>query len=258
MGVSQAEALEIVDRAEVRAYGIGKKRLDGHVDRLWVLPTGVICAGDDVNVLGEALAQAKLFDMLQKESPNGRNDRRHRSGVTKEGPAKKRVTSKRTAEEVEEKQESLDPDKQDPEFVSARPDEMDTAAVNSAPHPELWPSPDSVEDDDQEEDPAIEVVPAEPNTNLEFTIKATGLPRNSGLVFKLEGMDATGTETFLTHKSDPQGVAHVVWRSQVPGKVEVSILTKNDNELGSALVSHTFEIIDPAEDRRLGEERGAA
>ena len=33
---------------ELIAYGIGKKRLDGHVDRLWVLPNGVMCAGDDM------------------------------------------------------------------------------------------------------------------------------------------------------------------------------------------------------------------
>lgn len=40
---------------EVTAYGIGKKRLDGHVDRLWLLPNGVVCAGDDVSVLGVRL-----------------------------------------------------------------------------------------------------------------------------------------------------------------------------------------------------------
>jgi hypothetical protein len=42
-------------QAHVAAYGIGKKRLDGHVDRLWVFwPSRQICAGDDVDILGKA------------------------------------------------------------------------------------------------------------------------------------------------------------------------------------------------------------
>ena len=36
---------------EIVVYGIGKKRLDGHVDRMWILPNGVICAGDDVDII---------------------------------------------------------------------------------------------------------------------------------------------------------------------------------------------------------------
>ncbi len=43
---------------EMIAYGIGKKRLDGHVDRIWVLPNGVICAGDDVEPLVLAFIRA--------------------------------------------------------------------------------------------------------------------------------------------------------------------------------------------------------
>lgn len=43
---------------EMIAYGIGKKRLDGHVDRIWVLPNGVICAGDDVEPLVLAFMRA--------------------------------------------------------------------------------------------------------------------------------------------------------------------------------------------------------
>jgi hypothetical protein len=39
---------------EVVAYGIGKKRRDGHVDRLWVLPNGLVCGGDDVEELALA------------------------------------------------------------------------------------------------------------------------------------------------------------------------------------------------------------
>lgn len=30
------------------AYGIGKKRLDGHVDRLWYVYPGIVLGGDDV------------------------------------------------------------------------------------------------------------------------------------------------------------------------------------------------------------------
>lgn len=37
---------------EVVAHGIGKKRADGVVERLWLLPNGVVCAGDDVGDLG--------------------------------------------------------------------------------------------------------------------------------------------------------------------------------------------------------------
>lgn len=36
---------------EITAYGLGKKRKDGHVDRLWVLPNGTICGGDDAEPL---------------------------------------------------------------------------------------------------------------------------------------------------------------------------------------------------------------
>lgn len=31
------------------SYGIGKKRADGHVDRLWILPNGAVTLGDDVD-----------------------------------------------------------------------------------------------------------------------------------------------------------------------------------------------------------------
>lgn len=39
-----------VPAREVIAYGIGKKRVDGTVDRLWVLPSGMICTGEDIDV----------------------------------------------------------------------------------------------------------------------------------------------------------------------------------------------------------------
>jgi hypothetical protein len=42
-----------LDIGQFYVYGIGKKRLDGHVDRLWILPPrGIICAGDDVDIIG--------------------------------------------------------------------------------------------------------------------------------------------------------------------------------------------------------------
>lgn len=37
---------------EIIAYGIGKKRIDGCVERLWALPGGTVCGGDDVDSLG--------------------------------------------------------------------------------------------------------------------------------------------------------------------------------------------------------------
>ncbi len=37
---------------QVRAYGIGKKLLDGTMMRLWILETGQICGGDDVDAFG--------------------------------------------------------------------------------------------------------------------------------------------------------------------------------------------------------------
>lgn len=34
-------------KAETINYGIGKKRLDGHVDRIWILSNGCVTLGDD-------------------------------------------------------------------------------------------------------------------------------------------------------------------------------------------------------------------
>lgn len=42
---------------EIVAYGIGKKRADGHVDRLWALPTGEVTCGDDVDDIGIELVE---------------------------------------------------------------------------------------------------------------------------------------------------------------------------------------------------------
>lgn len=66
LGMTTSQALDLRSRSEIRAYGIGKKRLDGHVDRMWILPSGAICTGDDVDVLGEEIAKVRLMDLLRK------------------------------------------------------------------------------------------------------------------------------------------------------------------------------------------------
>jgi hypothetical protein len=43
---------------EIVAYGIGKKRLDGQTDRIWVLPNGAVCGGEDVGDLGVMFVKA--------------------------------------------------------------------------------------------------------------------------------------------------------------------------------------------------------
>lgn len=43
-----------VDQPRADAFGIGKKRLDGHTDRMWVFTDGQVCMGDDVDILGNA------------------------------------------------------------------------------------------------------------------------------------------------------------------------------------------------------------
>lgn len=55
VGVSGGENVETV------CYGIGKKRLDGHVDRFWVLANGSMTFGDDVeNIALNLLRQGFL------------------------------------------------------------------------------------------------------------------------------------------------------------------------------------------------------
>jgi hypothetical protein len=131
-----------------------------------------------------------------------------------------------------------------------------TAQINSAPHPELWPAPLTPEDAEapEGESASIEVVPSSPNVNLEYTMKATGLPVSSGLTWHLTGIEP---ETWFTHKSDPDGVAHVVWRTRAAGTVKVEIFTREPAETGDKVVDTSFEVLDPQADRRLGEERGA-
>jgi hypothetical protein len=43
---------------EVTAYGIGKKLPDGSVQRMWVMPNGIVCSGDDVDVIGIRMVHA--------------------------------------------------------------------------------------------------------------------------------------------------------------------------------------------------------
>lgn len=43
---------------EILIPGIGKKRADGHVDRLWLLPNGIVCAGDDADIIGVNILKA--------------------------------------------------------------------------------------------------------------------------------------------------------------------------------------------------------
>ena len=40
---------------EIVAYGLGAKRTSGQTDRLWLLPDGTVCGGDDQDVLLTAI-----------------------------------------------------------------------------------------------------------------------------------------------------------------------------------------------------------
>jgi hypothetical protein len=164
----------------------------------------------------------------------------------------------RKVENVEEKQDELDPALDDPQFVSPRDPKLKTAELNSAPHPELWPAPDTDPDAERPEGTKAEIniVPRAPSVNFEYVIKAGGLPVNSGLTVLLEQDDQP--DVWLTHKSDPYGDAHIVWRTREPGKVSVKFFTREDGEKGKAVASGTYEIVSPVNDRRFGEARGFA
>jgi hypothetical protein len=49
--------------SEITAYGLGKKLLDDTVMRIWLLPDGTICGGDDLDDIGLALAHMKPIVM---------------------------------------------------------------------------------------------------------------------------------------------------------------------------------------------------
>jgi hypothetical protein len=53
---------------EVICFGIGKKRLDGHTDRLWILPNGAVTLGDDVEVFALDLVRASVAESLKETS----------------------------------------------------------------------------------------------------------------------------------------------------------------------------------------------
>ena len=46
---------------ETTVYGIGKKRLDGHVDRLWLMSNGCVVAGDDIDPVALDLLKKGLM-----------------------------------------------------------------------------------------------------------------------------------------------------------------------------------------------------
>lgn len=52
---------------EITCYGIGKKRADGVTERLWVMPDGSICGGEDVEDLGVAM----LYELGPREITEG-------------------------------------------------------------------------------------------------------------------------------------------------------------------------------------------
>jgi hypothetical protein len=43
---------------EITAYGIGKKQRNGDMVRVWLMPGGFVCGGDDVDDLGVRLVKA--------------------------------------------------------------------------------------------------------------------------------------------------------------------------------------------------------
>jgi hypothetical protein len=50
-----------VPTTQVPCYGLGKKRLDGHTDRIWLLPNGAVTLGDDVEIFAMDLVKASLM-----------------------------------------------------------------------------------------------------------------------------------------------------------------------------------------------------
>jgi hypothetical protein len=48
-------------RGETTNYGIGKKRLDGHVDRIWIMANGCVTLGDDVEPISLDLLKSGML-----------------------------------------------------------------------------------------------------------------------------------------------------------------------------------------------------
>jgi len=40
---------------QIAVYGIGKKKPDGETYRMWVLPNGIVCCGDDVDTIATSI-----------------------------------------------------------------------------------------------------------------------------------------------------------------------------------------------------------
>lgn len=114
------------------------------------------------------------------------------------------------------------------------------AQINSAPHPELWPAPLTPEGAVSEGTATVQVDPVSPRVNAEYLIKVSGLPVSSGLTWHLTGSEP---ETWLTHKSDPHGIAHVVWRTANAGTVNLEIFSREWAKTGARLVETSFQIL---------------
>ena len=48
----------------VLAYGIGAKRVGGQTDRMWLMPDGTVCVGNDVDILLDAYVKRQARDPL--------------------------------------------------------------------------------------------------------------------------------------------------------------------------------------------------
>jgi hypothetical protein len=45
----------LMSQQEILMYGLGKKRPDGTMVRLWAMPNGVICGGDDMDIIASRM-----------------------------------------------------------------------------------------------------------------------------------------------------------------------------------------------------------
>jgi hypothetical protein len=89
---------------EIVAYGIGKKRRDGHVDRLWVFENGIVCAGDDVENLALAFVRARGQMSTMTTGSLGRNAEEVKT-MSDEAAVAEEPTEEAPAEATEESTE---------------------------------------------------------------------------------------------------------------------------------------------------------
>lgn len=45
----------LMTSSELIAYGLGKKQADGEMVRIWLLPNGIICGGEDVDIIASRM-----------------------------------------------------------------------------------------------------------------------------------------------------------------------------------------------------------